>query len=137
MIMAKHKNHSILCAIFILWNLLVVLSSCTVPSSAPGTICGSYIAGAADAQTLFSVDVSQTFYYADQKNDRFILGRVSHQGEGAYRISCQDPYNAGILPDQELFYDGKGFSLIVEGELYFFQKIDDVPVVIGDISGYS
>ena len=98
---------------------------------------GSYIAGVADAQRLFSVDASQVFYYADQKNGRFVRGRVSPQGEGTYVIACQDPHNAGILPHQELLYDGNGFSLTIEGERHSFQKIDDVPAVIGDPSRYS
>lgn len=109
----------------------------TVPLPPSATLCGSYIAGAADAQRLFSVDASQAVYYADQKNGRFVRGRVFPQGEGTYVVACQDPHNAGILPHQELLYDGNGFSLTIEGERCSFQKIDDVPAVIGDPSYYS
>ena len=102
----------------------------TVPLPPSDALCGSYIAGVADAQRLFSVDASQVFYYADQKNGRFVRGRVAPQGEGTYVIACQDPH-------QELLYDGNGFSLTIEGERCSFQKIDDVPAVIGDPSRYS
>ena len=109
----------------------------TVPLPPSDALCGSYIAGVADAQRLFSVDASQAFYYADQKNGRFVRGRVAPQGEGTYVVACQDPHNAGILPRQELLYDGNGFSLTIEGERHSFQKIDDVPAVTGDPSYYS
>ena len=89
------------------------------------------------ASKNFSVDQSNAFYYADQKNDRFILGQLQPQGEAAYLLSCQDPNNAAILPDQELTYDGKGFSITIQDELYVFQKTDDVPSIIGDTTRYS
>jgi len=135
------KKRWLVCALLLL--LSVGLFGCggsgatTVPLPPSATLCGSYIAGAADAQRLFSVDASQAFYYADQKNGRFVRGRVFPQGEGTYVIACQDPHNAGILPHQELLYDGNGFSLTIEGERCSFQKIDDVPAVIGDPSYYS
>lgn len=135
------KKRWLVCVLLLL--LSVGLFGCassgatTVPLPPGATLCGSYIAGAADAQRLFSVDASQAFYYADQKNGRFVRGQVSPQGEGTYVIACQDPHNAEILPHQELLYDGNGFSLTIEGERCSFQKIDDVPAVIGDPSRYS
>ena len=83
------------------------------------------------------MDQSNAFYYADQKNDRFILGQIQPQGEDAYLLSCQDPNNAAILPDQEFTYDGKGFSITIQDELYVFQKTGDIPSIIGDTTRYS
>ena len=119
--------------------LTLSLAACggSETASADPTLCGSYTAGAVDAQKLFSVDESNSFYYADQKNDRYILGHVQPQGEDAYVISCQYPDNAAILPDQEITYDGDGFSLTIEDQMYVFQKTDDVPAVIEDTSRYS
>lgn len=68
---------------------------------------------------------------------KYLVYSLFTQGEGTYVVACQDPHNAGILPHQELLYDGNGFSLTIEGERHSFQKIDDVPAVIGDPSRYS
>ena len=132
------KKHRLLTATGLLVSLLLLLAGCTNSvSSTPETICGTYTSGDAMLQKSFSVDQSNAFYYADQQNDRFILGQVQPQGEGVYLISCQDPNNAAILPDQELTYDGDGFSITIQDQLYVFEKIDDIPYIIGDTSRYS
>ena len=132
------KKHSILTWFCLLVSLLVLLAGCTYNfPPTPGTICGTYTSGDAELQKIFSVDQSNAFYYADQKNDRFILGQIQPQGEDTYLISCQDPNNAAILPDQELSYDGKGFSIIIQDEVYVFQKTGDIPSIIGDTTRYS
>ena len=132
------KRHSILTWFCLLVSLLVLLAGCTYNfPPTPGTICGSYTSGDAEFQKIFSVDQSNAFYYADQKNDRFILGQIQPQGEDSYLISCQDPNNATIIPDQVLTYDGKGFSITIQDALYVFQKTDDVPFIIGDTTRYS
>lgn len=119
--------------------LTLCLAACGGSEEDPAdpTFCGAYTADMADEQKLFSVDTSNAFYYADQKNDRYILGQVQDQGEGRYVITCQDPDNAAILPNQEIAYDGDGFSLTIEDQLYIFQKTDDVPLIVGDTSLYS
>lgn len=132
------KKHSILTWFCLLVSLLLLLAGCTYNfPPTPGTICGTYTSGDAELQKIFSVDQSNAFYYADQKNDRYILGQIQPQGEDTYLISCQDPNNAAILPDQELTYDGKGFSITIQDEVYVFQKTDDIPSIIGDTTRYS
>ena len=132
------KKHSILTWFCLLVSLLLLLAGCTDSvSSTPETLCGTYTSGDAELQKIFSVDQSNAFYYADQKNDRFILGQLQPQGEDAYLLSCQDPNNAAILPDQEFTYDGKGFSITIQDELYVFQKTGDIPSIIGDTTRYS
>lgn len=132
------KKHSILTWFCLLVSLLLLLAGCTYNfPPTPGTICGTYTSGDAELQKIFSVDQSNAFYYADQKNDRFIFGQIQPQGEDAYLLSCQDPNNAAILPDQELTYDGKGFSITIQDEVYVFQKTDDIPSIIGDTTRYS
>ena len=36
-----------------------------------------------------------------------------------------------VSPDQEFTYDGKGFAITIQGERFEFEKIDDIPSVIG------
>lgn len=132
------KKHRLLTATGLLVSLLLLLAGCANSvSSTPETICGAYTSGNAMWQKQLSVDQSNTFYYADQANDHFILGQLQPQGEGVYLLSCQDPNNAAILPDQELTYDGDGFSITIQDQLYAFEKIDDIPYIIGDTSRYS
>lgn len=52
-------------------------------------------------------------------------------------LSCQDPNNAAIIPNQEFTYDGESFSLTIQDEWYVFQKTDDIPSIIGDTTRYS
>lgn len=132
------KKHRLLTATGLLVSLLLLLAGCANSvSSTPETICGAYTSGNVVWQKQLSVDQSNTFYYADQQNDRFILGQIQPQGEGVYLISCQDPNNAAILPDQELTYDGDGFSITIQDQRCVFEKIDDIPYIIGDTSRYS
>ncbi len=78
------KKRWLVCVLLLL--LSVGLFGCassgatTVPPAPSDALCGSYIAGATDAQRLFPVDASQAFYYADQKNGRFVRGQVSPRG---------------------------------------------------------
>lgn len=138
MTMTKDKKHRILISLCLLVSLLVLLVSCTYNSPpTPGTICGTYTSGDADFQKIFSVDQSNSFYYADQKNDYFIFGQIQPQGDDSYLISCQNSNNADMIPDQELTYDGRGFSITIQDQLFLFQKIDDIPTIIGDTTRYS
>lgn len=131
------KKHRLLTATGLLVSLLLLAGCANSVSSTPETICGAYTSGNAMWQKQLSVDQSNTFYYADQKNDHFILGQLQPQGEGTYLLSCQDPNNGAILPDQTITYDGEGFSVTIQGEEYVFQKIDEVPIVFADTSRYS
>lgn len=131
------KKQRLLTATGLLVSLFLLAGCANSVSSTPETICGTYTSGDAMLQKIFSVDQSNAFYYADQKNDRFILGQLQPQGEGTYLLSCQDPKNAAILPDQELTCDGKRFSITIQDQLYVFQKIDELPSIIGDTSRYS
>lgn len=132
------KKHRLLAATGLLVSLLLLLAGCANSvSSTPETICGAYTSGNVVWQKQLSVDQSNTFYYADQANDHFILGQLQPQGEGTYLLSCQDPNNGAILPDQTITYDGEGFSVTIQGEEYVFQKIDEVPIVFADTSRYS
>lgn len=90
-----------------------------------------------DAQRLFSVDASQVFYYADQKMAALFAVGSPPRGRGLTWSPARIPTTRGSFPRQELLYDGNGFSLTIEGERHSFQKIDDVPAVIGDPSYYS
>lgn len=138
MTMTKYKGHIILISLCLLVSLFVLLVSSTYNSPpTPRTIRGTYTSGDAEFQKIFSVNDSNQFYYADQKNDCFILGQIQPQGENSYLISCQNSNNADIIPDQELTYDGRGFSITVQDELFLFQKIDDIPSIIGDTTRYS
>lgn len=138
MTMTKYKKRSILIFFCLLVSLLVLLVGCTYSSPpAAGTICGTYTSGDAEFQKIFSVDPSNEFYYADQNNDYYILGQIQPQGEDSYLLSCQDPNNADIIPDQEFTYDGKGFSITIQGVRFDFEKDGDVPCIIGDIARYS
>ena len=143
MTMTKDKKHSILISFCLLVSLPVLLAGCTnTAPPTPGTICGTYTSGDADFQKIFSVDQpsadqSSVFYYADQNNDDYILGQIQPQGEDSYLLSCQDSNNADIIPDQEFTYDGKGFSITIQGVRFDFEKDGDVPCIIGDIARYS
>lgn len=72
-----------------------------------------------------------------QKNALFILGSIQPQGEDSCRISCQDPDKAAIIPEQEFAFDGESLSLTIGEYQCEFQKTDDVPAIIGDVSRYS
>lgn len=143
MTMTKYKKHRILISLCLLMSLLVLLAGCTnTAPPTPGTICGSYTSDEGIYQKIFSVDQpsadqSSVFYYADQNNDYYILGQIQPQGEDSYLLSCQDPNNADIIPDQEFTYDGKGFSITIQNQQFSFQKVDDEPCIIGDIARYS
>ncbi len=143
MTITKYKNHHILISLCLLVSLPVLLVGCTY-TAPPKTevISGTYLAGTGPYQRIFSVDPpaderSSAFYYADQHNDRYILGQLDPQEDGTYLLSCLDPNNADIIPDQELTYDGRGFSITIQDELFLFQKIDDIPSIIGDTTRYS
>lgn len=143
MTITKYKKHRILISLCLLIGLLGLLVSCTYNSPpTPGTICGTYISDEGIYQKIFSVDQpsadqSNAFYYADQQNDYYILGQIQPQGEDSYLLSCQDSNNADIIPDQEFTYDGKGFSITIQGVRFDFEKDDDAPCIIGDIARYS
>ena len=138
MTMTKDKKHSILISFCLLVSLPVLLAGCTnTAPPTPGTICGSYTSDEGIYQKIFSVDQSNVFYYADQKNDYYILGQIQPQGEASYLLSCQDSNNADIIPDQEFTYDGKGFSITIQGVRFDFEKDGDEPCIIGDIARYS
>ena len=36
-----------------------------------------------------------------------------------------------------LLFGGKGFAITIQGERFEFEKIDDIPSVIGDVARYS
>ena len=143
MTMTKDKKHRILISLCLLIGLLGLLFSCTYTSPPPsGTICGTYVSGEGVYEKIFSVDQpsadqSHAFYYADQHNDCYILGQIKPQGEDSYLLSCQDPNKADIIPDQAFTYDGKGFSITIQGQPFSFQKNGDTPCIIGDIARYS
>ena len=143
MTMTKDKKQSILISFCLLVSLPVLLAGCTnTAPPTPGTICGSYTSDEGIYQKIFSVDQpsadqSSVFYYADQNNDDYILGQIQPQGEDSYLLSCQDPNNADIIPDQEFTYNGKGFSITIQNQQFSFQKVDDEPCIIGDIGRYS
>lgn len=138
MTVTRNKGHRHRVMVCLLVGLLVLLAGCTYHSPlALRTICGSYTVGEGDAQKIFSVDQSNVVYYADQNNDYYILGQIQPQGEDSYLLSCQDPNNADIIPDQEFTYDGKGFSITIQGVRFDFEKDGDVPCIIGDIARYS
>ena len=121
-----------------LLTMLALLVGCTnTPSSTPGTICGTYTSGEAEFQKILAIDQNHQVYYADQKNDCFILGEVRQQKGDSYLISCQSSNYGDRIPDQEFTYDGKGFAITIQGERFEFEKIDDIPSVIGDVARYS
>lgn len=117
--------------------LLLGVSMYNIPPETPKDLTGAYSSGAGPDQILFSVDPSNRFYCADQQNDRFIAGRVEPRGEGVWQISCLDPANAEVIPDQELSWDRTGFSMTFSGESPSFQKNGDIPVIVGDTDCYS
>ncbi len=141
--MKQDKRRRRLLSSCLLIGLLGLLVSCTC-NAPPKTevISGTYLAGTGPYQRIFSVDPpaderSSAFYYADQHNDRYILGQLDPQEDGTYLLSCLDPNNADIIPDQKLTYDGKTVSIIVEGGRCDFEKSDDAPCIIDDVSRYS
>lgn len=67
----------------------------------------------------------------------YILGEVRQQKGDSYLISCQSSNYGDRIPDQEFTYDGKGFAITIQGERFEFEKIDDIPSVIGDVARYS
>ena len=67
----------------------------TVPLPPSDALCGSYIAGVADAQRLFSVDASQVFLLRGPKNGRFVRGRVAPPGEGLTWSPARIPTTRG------------------------------------------
>lgn len=143
MTMTKDKKRRILISLCLLVSLLVFLAGGT-SSGPPGlqTIGGTYVSGEGVYQRIFSVDQpsadqSHAFYYADQHNDCYILGQIQPQGEDSYLLSCQDSNKADIIPDQTFPYDGKGFSITIQGQPLSFQKNGDTPCIIGDIARYS
>ena len=118
--------------------MLALLVGCTNNSSStPETICGTYTSGEAEFQKILAIDQNHQVYYADQKNDCFILGEVRQQKGDSYLISCQSSNYGDRIPDQEFTYDGKGFAITIQGERFEFEKIDDIPSVIGDVARYS
>lgn len=135
----KYKGHRILSSLCLLASFLILLAGCAQKDApgAPQTLCGTYTSGEADLQVILSVDDENQFFYADQKNDLFILGSIQEQGEDTYLISCQDPDKGEIIPDQEFTFDGESLSLTIGAYRYDFQKTDDIPTIIGDVSRYS
>lgn len=135
----KNKGCLRLIPLYLMVSVLVLFAGCS-PSASPGvpqTLCGTYTSGEADLQVILSVDDENRVYYADQKNDLFILGSIQPQGEDTYLLSCEDPNKADIIPDQEVSFDGESLSLSVGEHQYEFQKVDDIPTIVGDISRYS
>ena len=126
--MAKYKKHRILTSLCLL-TMLALLVGCT---NTP-----SYTSGEAEFQKILAIDQNHQVYYADQKNDCFILGEVRQQKGDSYLISCQSFNYGDRIPDQEFTYDGKGFAITIQGERFEFEKIDDIPSVIGDVARYS
>ena len=135
--MAQYKKHRILTSLCLLTMLALLVGCTNTPSSTPGTICGTYTSGEAEFQKILAVDQNHQVYYADQKNDCFILGEVRQQKGDSYLISCQSSNYGDRIPDQEFTYDGKGFAITIQGERFEFEKIDDIPSVIGDVARYS
>ena len=122
----KYEKHRILTSLCLFISLLVLLAACTGNTpSASGIICGTYTSGAGNFQKILSVDQDNQVYYADQENDRFIHGEVQHS---TYKDD---------IPDQEFTYDGKGFAITIQGELFEFEKINDIPSIIEDVSRYT
>ena len=134
--MAKYKKHRILTSLCLLTMLALLVGCTNNSSSTPETICGTYTSGEAEFQKILAVDQNNQVYYADQKNDCFILGEVQQKGD-SYLISCQSSNYGDRIPDQEFTYDGKGFAITIQGERFEFEKIDDIPSVIGDVARYS
>ena len=131
------KKHRILTSLCLLTMLALLVGCNNNSSSTPETICGTYTSGEAEFQKILAVDQNNQVYYADQKNDCFILGEVRQQKGDSYLISCQSSNYGDRIPDQEFTYDGKGFAIPLQGERFDFEKIDDIPSVIGDVARYS
>lgn len=124
------KKHRILTSLCLLTMLALLVGCTNNSSSTPETICGTYTSGEAEFQKILAVDQNNQVYYADQKNDCFILGEVRQQKGDSYLISCQSSNYGDRIPDQEFTYDGKGFAITIQGERFEFEKIDDIPSVI-------
>lgn len=134
----KYEKHRILTSLCLFISLLVLLAACTGNTpSASGIICGTYTSGAGNFQKILSVDQDNQVYYADQENDRFIHGEVQQKEGDVYFISCQNSTYKDDIPDQEFTYDGKGFAITIQGELFEFEKINDIPSIIEDVPRYT
>lgn len=127
--MAKYKKHRILTSLCLLTMLALLVGCTNTPSSTPGTICG--------ISKDFSSRPKSSGLLRGPKNDCFILGEVRQQKGDSYLISCQSSNYGDRIPDQEFTYDGKGFAITIQGERFEFEKIDDIPSVIGDVARYS
>lgn len=68
------KKHRILTSLCLLTMLALLVGCTNNSSSTPETICGTYTSGEAEFQKILAVDQNNQVYYADQKNDCFILG---------------------------------------------------------------
>ena len=82
------KKHRILTSLCLLTMLALLVGCTNNSSSTPETICGTYTSGEAEFQKILAVDQNNQVYYADQKNDCFILGEVRQQKGDSYLISC-------------------------------------------------
>ena len=101
------KKHRILTSLCLLTMLALLVGCTNNSSSTPETICGTYTSGEAEFQKILAVDQNNQVYYADQKNDCFILGEVRQQKGDSYLTSCQSSNYGDRIPDQEFTYDGK------------------------------
>lgn len=107
------KKRWLVCVLLLL--LSVGLFGCassgatTVPLPPSDALCGSYIAGAADAQRLFSVDASQAFYYADQKMAALFAVGSPPRGRGLTWSPARIPTTRGSFPARNSSMTATGF----------------------------
>lgn len=106
----------------------------TNASLLPGQLNGTFVLGhTLNSQLIFSVNTAEeVFYFTDQWNSRYITGRVTPQGDGAYSLACQDPDNAAVLPDQIIACDDLTLLLRIYDLTLPFQKTDHIPLQIGN-----
>lgn len=100
----------------------------------PGQLNGTYTLGDVPPyQLIFSANTREgVFYYTDQGNSRYITGRITPRGGGAYALTCQDPNNGAVLPDQIIACDGLTLLLKLYDITLPFEKNDSVTLQIGD-----
>lgn len=102
-------------------------------------VVGTYANGEGGDQVLFSIGENGNdyyFLYIDQANERYIKGNVKMESE-RYLLYCENEKNNVILPKQEIAFQTYSVTLTICGNIFQFDKINDVPTVIGDIGRYS
>lgn len=104
----------------------------------PRDLHGTYSSGTGSNIVYFSVDQTKedVFFYADQSHDIYIMGTIHHLENNLYELVCNNSDSKKIIETQTIFFQDNSFQVTISGVMEKFQKIDNIPIVFGDINQY-